>query len=87
MRSYVVDVLLVFAILITSAATGWALGALFVYVTKSFPSLGHSMTSNAPPCQPFNDANIQLRRCQNTVERLQQSPQKSCRLAQSATPF
>lgn len=77
MRSYVVDILLVFAILITSAATGWALGALFVYVTKSFPSLGHSITSNAAPCQPLYNANTQLRRCQNTVERLQQSPSKS----------
>jgi hypothetical protein len=77
MRSYVVDVLLVFAILIASAAIGWALGILFVYVTKSFPSFGHSITSNAPLYQPFNDSDTQRRGCQNTVERLQQSPRKS----------
>jgi hypothetical protein len=77
MRSYVVDVLLVFAILIASAAMGWALGTVFVYVTKSFPSLGHNISSKAPLCQPLNDANTQLRRCQNMVERLQQSPRKS----------
>lgn len=75
MRFYVVGILLVLAMLITSAATGWALGTSFVYFIKSFPSFGHSITSNATPCQPLNDSHKHLRRCHN--ELLQQSPKKS----------